>query len=143
MRIFSIATNKAVDDAMNLLTTFVSSFEKFRQQPDESDDSAIEFENIFSVLKETHLFREVQDICDELGMLDDLFDEQVKLLNTARVKLDLKTKPSYAIWDTNVVATIEGIERNQRDVKRMLKQAKQAYTNVGHPLGRCKIAKIY
>jgi len=115
---------------MNLLTTFVSSFEKFRTQPDESEDSAIEFEKIFSVLKETRLFREVQDIRDELGMLENLFGEQVELLEAAGNTLDANGLASHVIWDTRLSATMESIKRNQRDVSRMLIQMQQAYKTV-------------
>ncbi|RDW91517.1 hypothetical protein BP5796_02682 [Coleophoma crateriformis] len=124
MRVFSVATNKAVDDAMNLLTEFVTSFEKFRTQP---EDSVIEFERIFSVTRETHLLREVQDIRDELGMLNNLFDEQLSVLDGSISTFSFSRRSSHPILDTSLTGSLSSIEQKRRDVKRMLIQGRQAY----------------
>ncbi|RDW70932.1 hypothetical protein BP6252_07495 [Coleophoma cylindrospora] len=124
MRVFSVATNKAVDDAMNLLTEFVTSFEKFRKQP---EDSVIEFEKIFSVTRETHLLREVQDIRDELGMLNNLFDEQLLVLKASRCTFSFYDRSPQTILDTSLEGSLRSIERRRRDIERMLIQGRQAY----------------
>ena len=113
---------------MNLLTEFVTSFERFRKQPEES---VAEFEKIFSVTRETHLLREVQDIRDELGMLKSLFDEQLLVLDSAGGPLFHFSRRSFEnILNISWRQTIRGIERKKQDIERMLIQGKQAYETV-------------
>jgi hypothetical protein len=84
---------------MNLLTEFVTSFEKFRKQPEES---VFEFEKIFSVTRETHLPREVQDIRDELSMLNNLLGEQLSVLESSKHHFAFSGRSSQIILDTSI-----------------------------------------
>lgn len=94
---------------------------------------------MFSVTKETLLFREVQDIRDELGMLSALFQDQLDVLAGAEKifyhqellkNKENEDKPSFQIDTTQLGLARARVAKHQRDVKRMEGQAVQAYEMV-------------
>jgi hypothetical protein len=113
---------------MTLLTKFVTSFEKFRREP---EDSPADFERIFSVIHETHLFREVQDIRDELRMLDALFQDQITVLGLAEDKL--RTPYQLGVIDTSIWDSRRHVENQREAILRMIILTDQAYNTVTEP----------
>jgi len=104
---------------------FVKSFEQYGSQ---SEVPGGVFEIMFSVTKETLLFREVQDLRDELGMLSALFQEQSDVLADAE-KL-LYPDESAKKEATALGLSRAGVLRHQKDVARMQGQAVQTYEMV-------------
>jgi hypothetical protein len=87
------------------------------------------FEIIFSVTRETLLFREVQDLRDELGMLSALFQDQLDVLADAEKIISRDRENSEA--DTKALALSQSrVMKHQKDVNRMKEQAEQAYEMV-------------
>ena len=108
---------------------FVKSIEQYGNQ---SEVPGSVFEIMFSVTKETLLFREVQDIRDELGMLSALFQEQIDVLADAE-KL-LYPEETKKEEDTALGLSRARVLKHQKDVARMEGQAVQAYEMVCHYL---------
>ena len=109
---------------MALLTEFVTSFERFRKEP---EDTPADFEAIFSVIQETHLFREVQDIRDELGMLEALLLDQKKVLDQV---ISVYGNDLLGSIDTSFVDSLLHVSSQLRAVSRMQIQTEQAYKTV-------------
>lgn len=123
-----------MDKTTKLLQTFVKSFERLGSH---SEVSGEVFEIIFSVTKETLLFREVQDLLDELGMLSALFKDQLDVLrDVERILYPDKTTPAEA--GTSMLGLSQSrVKKHLRDVARMEEQARQAYEMVEHPSPAC------
>ncbi|KAL5313433.1 hypothetical protein ACEPPN_019166 [Leptodophora sp. 'Broadleaf-Isolate-01'] len=130
---FSTQAASVLDKTAKLLQLFVKSFEQYGTRSEVPGDV---FEIVFSVTKETLLFREVQDIRDELGMLSALFQDQLDVLAGAEKifyhqellkNKENEDKPSFQIDTTQLGLARARVAKHQRDVKRMEGQAVQAY----------------
>ena len=110
-----------MDKTTKLLETFVKSFERFGSKSEVPGDV---FEIIFSVTKETLLFREVQDIRDELRMLSALFKDQSDVLLAAQ-------NIFYPGDDASPLGLSQSrVLKHLKDVGQMEQQATQAYEMV-------------
>ncbi|KAK0113866.1 hypothetical protein ONS95_014109 [Cadophora gregata] len=130
---FSTQTSSVLDKTAKLLNLFVKTFERYGNKSEIPGDV---FETIFSVTKETLLFREVQDIRDELGMLSALFLDQLGVLADAEKVLyqeevaknkDLDDQDKFQVEGTPLGLARARVMKHWRDVERMEGQARQAY----------------
>jgi hypothetical protein len=134
------------DEVMQMLTGFVKEFENFmdeiKEQAAESEESIRKFEEIFSVTKQTHLLRNIQDIKDELCMLRAVFDDQVQVLTAAGeeirqanfeciygCKVNLAAKQALQCPHSSK-AFVDQSSKHMKLIERMQAQASQAYDTV-------------
>lgn len=134
---------------MHMLSLFVTDFEKFmiwiKEQPAESEESIRKFESIFSVTEQTRLLRNIQDIKDELGMLQAVFEDQVQVLTATSEQFergDYKCEYGCRQDSTHLPESIrcphgsnslvDQSFKHLKHVKRMQVQADQAYGTVCH-----------
>lgn len=130
---FSTQTSSVLDKTAKLLNLFVKTFERYGNKSEIPGDV---FETIFSVTKETLLFREVQDIRDELGMLSALFQDQLGVLADAERILYYKEladneglgeQEKFQVERTPLGLARARVMKHWEDVRRMEGQARQAY----------------
>ena len=131
---------------MQMLSRFVEQFEKFmfwiKQQPAESEESIRWFEEIFSVTKQTHLLRNIQDIKDELSMLKDVFEDQVQVLLAAGEEIEQSNFQRFHRCAVSLAAKqnercphsskafVDQSSKHLKHIERMQSQASQAYDTV-------------